>query len=86
MKVEQIKMTERKKNLLLDFEEKGCSDDDFVDFCKEHKIDLKEAYIMISMKYAPKQCEGCKHIGMYGTRGDIYPCNVCLRNCKDMYE
>ena len=80
------RMTNEHEKMVLEFEEKGCSDDDLVDFCNENKIDLKLAYKVIAIKYAPAECKGCKHIVMYGTHANLFPCNMCSRACKDRYE
>ena len=38
------------------------------------------------MSNNPKACKGCKHWDMYGIYGGCYPCCVCSRNARDMYE
>ena len=59
------------------------SDSDIEDFCDEHKIPYRDAYDFIDKNRVPPCCKGCKHVGMFD---NCYPCDVCSRPRKDMYE
>ena len=74
------------RKLLDAFNEVNYTDSDFYDFCENEQIPLKEASAYIAELNAPSQCHGCKHVESYGIYGGMYPCSVCSRVCKDMYE
>ncbi len=83
-------MNEEQKKKLLEFmqdvaERRNgfCSDDDIMDFCEENNIPEDEVFEFINEERVPSCCKGCKHIGMFSS---FYPCNVCSRPRKDMYE
>lgn len=79
-------LSETHRELIARMDENGCTDSDLYDFCKIHKVNLKEASRYIAELNAPPQCSGCNHIEMVVPYASMYPCTACSRICKDMYE
>lgn len=76
-------MAQEKMQELRELCESGCTDSDIEDFCEENAISEKEAFHLIATWSAPECCRKCKHVDFYNS---MYPCSVCSRPLKDMYE
>ena len=61
----------------------GCTDSDIEDYCTEHHISRGAAFHLIAVWDAPNCCKKCKHVEFFSS---MYPCSVCCRPLKDMYE
>lgn len=79
-------LSEAHRELIVRMNENGCTDSDLYDFCKSHKVNLKEASRYIAELNAPAQCNGCRHIENVVPYASSYPCTVCSRIGNDMYE
>lgn len=61
------------------------TDSDVEDFCDEFAVGRREVFkYLAELRVAITECKGCANIEFFGS--GMYPCCVCRRGKKDMYE